>query len=594
MAKSVKAVKSVKKIKTEGEKRAGVMVWISVVALCLILAASGKLLYDETLKSAATENFAMNRQASAALDIFFSNIYYSSSALLETVSGANNMRPGSFRGDGNAADSSADDAPYPAALFFENNPYAAAVALYENSRYTKDASISLINSSFFRTNDASPRLIDIFTELHIDALNAAQNGIRTVLNGESIFKFPVLAMFFPYRGRAAVVFFSTAELEDLFKTGAETTYCTGMNGTVLLYSERAPRNERVASLSKSYVFKSMLTSEQKSGWLTYTSGNGRRMFGAYTKLTSVPLALITETSYGAILSGLILAAERAAVISVIVILFLALILTSLTKSINASLKKLNLFDDLERKLKTVSRFANMQLARQSLEGVLPDEAEYKKATVLLSGIEAFNENVERLNPKEAFALLNDYTGRLNTCVKKTNGSFEQLPDGIVMGHWGSLWTSGNAGHDALNAIRCALMMRVSIYELNAELAAAGKPVLKFSCGISSGEFIAGTTNWDENSRHILIGENIIIADIARAQTSIFDTDILISESAWRLTQKYILVQEMPPLQIEGKLRPLRIFALINLRTRKGEAQVFPTTLDDVRSLFSPSVQPHEV
>ncbi|MDR1148619.1 MAG: adenylate/guanylate cyclase domain-containing protein [Spirochaetaceae bacterium] len=562
MANSGGPVKFPDKAKTDGEKRAGLLAAVYVLSVCIIFTAAGKFLYDETLENAGIENAVVNRQAAAALDIFFSNIHYASFALLETAGAA-------------------DSGGGPALLFFENNPYTAAVALYDNARPERSEYTTFINDKFFSDNNVKPDLIDIFTEMHTDALNAAQNGSKTVLNGESIFGFPLLVMVFPYRGRAALVFFYPM-LESISETGPRITYCVDMEGGALLHYEYGLRHD---NLSKHYFIKNMLLGAQDSGRQTYVSG-GLRMLGAYTKLKSVPAMLVTEMSYSEALSGLMFAAKRAAIIAAAVIFFLALMLISFTKSINISLKNPKLSDGVKHELETVSRFADMRLARQSLEGILPAEAGYKKATVLLSEIEAFNSTAEHLEPTEALALINDYAGRADLCVKKTNGSLEQLPDGALMAHWGSLSTSGNAGHDALNAVRCALMMRVSMYELNKAREAAGKPCLKFFCGISSGEFIDGIADCDERSRHVLIGEAMIIADIAKARNIVFDTDILMSESAQRLTQKYIVVQEMPPLQIEGRLKPLRIFALINLKTRPGETQVFPATLEDVRSLYS--------
>jgi adenylate cyclase len=549
--------------KTDGEKRAGVLVAACLLSICLIFAAAGKFLYDETLENAGRENTVVNRQTAAALDIFFSNIYYASFALLET------------------ANSGADAA----LLFFESNPYTAAVALYDNARPEKSKPVTFINKNFFSANNADPNLLDIFTELHTDALDAAQNGSNTVLNGESIFGFPLLVIFFPYRGRAALVFFYP-DLENVLETGSRITYCVNMEGGALLHSEYDLQHD---DISDHYFIENILLDTQSSGSQTYISGGGLRMLGAYTKLTAVPAVLITEMSYNEALSGLLFAAKRAAVAAAAVIFFLALTLISFTKNTNLSLRKLKLLDNVNHELETVSRFADMRLARQSLEGVLPAKAEYKKATVLLSEIESFNSVAEHLNPTEALALINDYAGRVNICVKKTSGSLEQLHDGALMASWGSISTSGNVGHDALNTIRCALMMRVSMYELNNARKAAGKPCLRFFCGISSGKFIDGIANCDERLRHVLIGETMIIADIAKAHNIVFDTDILISESAWRLTQKYIVAQEMPPLQIEGISKPLRIFALINLRTGPGEARVFPATLEDVRSLYLQSL-----
>jgi adenylate cyclase len=163
---------------------------------------------------------------------------------------------------------------------------------------------------------------------------------------------------------------------------------------------------------------------------------------------------------------------------------------------------------------------------------------------------------------------------------------DQFSDGNVRAFWGALSSTGNAGHDALNCIRCALMLRVAVYELNRELPESS-PRIKLSCGISSGEFTAGIADCGERAAFTLIGGGSVLAETAKAQNIAFNTDILITEDTWRLVQKYVLVHEIRPLQIEGAQRPLRMFALINLRARAGEAQMFPATIKDVLSLYLP-------
>jgi adenylate cyclase len=244
------------------------------------------------------------------------------------------------------------------------------------------------------------------------------------------------------------------------------------------------------------------------------------------------------------------------------------------------------FDDVRRKFEAASRFADMRLVRRSLDGLLPAKAEYKNATVLLSGIESFACIAGRLNPDQAVEILNKYLIRAAGSVKKTNGTLDQFSGDNVKAHWGALSSSGKAEHDALNCIRCALMLRVAAYELNKEYPSQrDRPLLRVSCGISSGEFAAGITDCGKREAYTVIGEDGVLAETAKRQNAACNTDILITENTWRLVQKYVLVHEMSPLPIEGKPKPLRMFALINLRARHGEAQVFPATLKDVQSLY---------
>ncbi|MDR0683547.1 MAG: adenylate/guanylate cyclase domain-containing protein [Spirochaetaceae bacterium] len=546
---------------------------VCVFSVVLILAAAGKFLYDETLENAETGNAYINRQAAAALNIFFSSLQSASTALLETVN-----RPGvnavTERGD--AVNS-----------FFENNQHIAALAIYDPPDKNTQ-SLPFINHAFFNNNNIDQRLISIFIELNKVAPERERQTHGTVLNCESIFGFPLLAMVFPYRhGGDALVFFHLAGLEEVFRTGPHTSCIINTAGDVLFRSGRPLRPNGKNVFSQPYI-QTMLAGRLNSGRLRYVNGDGRYTVGAYSMLNAVPVLFVTEITYSAVFGGLVEIAVRVGCVALIAVLFLFLTARSFTKSIRVSLKKLTEFDELSRKFQAASRFADMQLVRQSLDGLLPAEAEYKNATVLLSGMEPFSYIAERLNPDHAVGLLNKYINRAAGSVKKTNGTLGRFSDGNVRAHWGALSSTGSAEHDALNCIRCALMLRVAVYELNGERASQGeRSLLKLSCGISSGEFTAGITDCGERVDYTLIGGWGDLAATAKSKNIVCNTDILITESTWHLVQKYVLVHEMPPLLIEGRPKPLRIFALINLRTRKGEAQVFPATLEDVQSLYLP-------
>jgi adenylate cyclase len=571
MSRTGAPIKFAKKVELLGKRLFGFIV--PAFSIVLIITAAGKLLYDKTLENAETGNAYINRQATVALDLFFSNLQSVSTVLSETVN-TPGFKPITER----------DAAVY---SFFENNQYVTALVVYDSPDKNTPA-LQFINHAFFNNNKIDARLVNIFIELNKLSPEWERQTRGAVLNCESIFGFPLLVMVFPYRhGGTALVFFHLAGLEEVFSAGPHTSHIVNTAGDVLFHSGRLlqPNGENV--FLQPFI-QTMLSNPLNSGQLRYVNGEGLRTTGAYSKLNAVPALFVTEITYGAVFSDLVPIAVRVGCIAAGLIFFLVIIVLSRTRSIRESLKKLTEFDEVRRKFEAASRFADMRLVRQTLDGLLPAKAEYKNATVLLSGIESFVHIAGRLNPDHAFEMLNKYLIRAAGSVKKTNGTLEQFSGGNVKAHWGALSSNGRVEHDALNCIRCALMLRVAVYELNKEQPLPGDcSLLKLSCGISSGEFAAGITDCGEREAYTLIGEDSGLAETAKRQNAAYNTDILITESTWHLVQKYVLVHEMPPLPIEGKTKPLRVFALINLRARQGEAQVFPVTLKDVQSLYLP-------
>ena len=58
------------------------------------------------------------------------------------------------------------------------------------------------------------------------------------------------------------------------------------------------------------------------------------------------------------------------------------------------------------------------------------------------------------------------------------------------------------------------------------------------------------------------------------------TDILISEDTWLLTKDKFITEEMPSVTVKGKEKPVRIFAVVNLKDSPG-----PQTLAEVRDFL---------
>jgi adenylate cyclase len=78
-----------------------------------------------------------------------------------------------------------------------------------------------------------------------------------------------------------------------------------------------------------------------------------------------------------------------------------------------------------------------------------------------------------------------------------------------------------------------------------------------------------------------IGDPVNLASRTEALNKPLGTDILITEDTWRLVKKYFITEEMPPVRVKGKKKPVRIFAVVN----PAKADKGPRTLAEVRKLL---------
>jgi adenylate cyclase len=169
------------------------------------------------------------------------------------------------------------------------------------------------------------------------------------------------------------------------------------------------------------------------------------------------------------------------------------------------------------------------------------------------------------------------------CVEKTHGVVDKFIGDSMMAHWGTAYTTGSVRKDAYNCISAALMMRRELYRMNKNRKPEdpATPRIRIGCGINTGIVTAGQIGSDLRMEYTVTGDPVNLASRVEALNKPFCTDILIAEDTWRLVRKRFITEEMPPVTVKGKEKPVRIFAVINYaKTKKG-----PRSLAKIRRLL---------
>jgi adenylate cyclase len=240
-------------------------------------------------------------------------------------------------------------------------------------------------------------------------------------------------------------------------------------------------------------------------------------------------------------------------------------------------------------LNIFGKFTNKEIALQAIRRQIKPGGLPKYATIFFSDIRGFTEKSEYFTKEfgdeasdRIVSWLNEYFTQMVECVQKTGGVVDKFIGDAVMAHWGTAYTSGSTEHDALNCVRAALLMRVALYKMNMNRnAEKGNPPIKIGCGINTGMVTAGQIGSDQRMEYTVIGDPVNLASRTEALNKPLGTDILITEDTWNLVNKHVITEEMPPVEVKGKEKPVRLFAVINLVGNPSK----PHTLAEVRELL---------
>jgi class 3 adenylate cyclase len=164
----------------------------------------------------------------------------------------------------------------------------------------------------------------------------------------------------------------------------------------------------------------------------------------------------------------------------------------------------------------------------------------KTVTVLFCDVVGSTTLGESVDPEALRALLQRYFDRMKGIVERHGGTVEKFIGDAVMAVFGVPIAHED---DALRAVRAAAEMRDALPELGVQA----------RIGVNTGEVVTGT------EERLATGDAVNIA--ARLQQAAGPGEILLGEQTHALARDAVTVEELPPLELKGKGRPVAAFRL---------------------------------
>lgn len=473
-----------------------------------------------------------------------------------------------------------------------------------------DSGVSFVSNAFFISNEIEPSLFDSYIAQENLMIKKIDSGATHLENASPFFGCPLIAVFAPVsaggKTEKAVILFSSQALGDTFSVGS-TNLSTLVNysGQVLV----APDNEEVllgAEMGANKLVSEMVSSGQSNKQFYYTDGDGVEYVGAYRKLKDVDAGVITEVRTDIIFEAVNATTRRNVYLTAAILALVILIIRFYAKSISNPLELLTnisshisqgkfntpLFDQLkltrrdeigvlnrstkdeQEILNTVTSLTNKGVTQAIVKKDIDFEPHLKDITIFFSDIrgftaisDGFNRRFGEKSAAEIIDFLNDYMGRMVSCISATDGSVDKFEGDAIMACWGVLrdddlsfeqmekddegrkWLEQNHRdhvlQDAVSAVRTAVGMRYALMKYNKDALefteahkddknAQYKPHISIGCGLNCGRATVGFMGSNEKMEFTSIGDAVNLASRTESSNKPCGTDILITENMYAL------------------------------------------------------------
>ena len=183
--------------------------------------------------------------------------------------------------------------------------------------------------------------------------------------------------------------------------------------------------------------------------------------------------------------------------------------------------------------------------------------EKKEATFLFTDVRGFTSMSEKLEPEQVTYVMNKALTAQQKAVQKHGGMVDKYIGDAMMAIF-------NAPLDipshAKAACDCAHDIVKNMKELNDELQAEGLPPIAIGIGVNTGEAVIGNMGSESRFDYTAIGDAVNCGARLESATKEAGKDILIGERTESLCGYYL--QELDPMPVKGKAKPLRVFTFM--------------------------------
>jgi adenylate cyclase len=180
--------------------------------------------------------------------------------------------------------------------------------------------------------------------------------------------------------------------------------------------------------------------------------------------------------------------------------------------------------------------------------------ESQRITLLFADVRGFTTMAEKMKPREAVEVLNEFFARMTNVIFEHDGTLDKyLGDGL-MALFGAPFALQN---DAEAAVRAAVNMQKSLAELNM---ISGRSPLNIGIGIHTGEAVVGFLGTERRMDYTAIGDTVNVASRLTSQAG--PGQIVISTATYALICRRIPCCQLPAMKLKGRDEPIEVHEVL--------------------------------
>ncbi len=233
---------------------------------------------------------------------------------------------------------------------------------------------------------------------------------------------------------------------------------------------------------------------------------------------------------------------------------------------------------VEQEIVNRERFSRL-LSPNVAEKVLSGEMVIQKGGTLVSECTVFNSDIRGFThmsdgaaPEPLVEMLNDYFELMVETLFKYEGTLDKFMGDGIMALWGAPVVTKD---DAVRSVECALEQMEVLRAFNARRRLRQAPALEIGIGIHTGPVVAGYIGSSKALSYTVIGDTANTS--ARLCGAAGPGEILVSKSTIEQLGSRFEYQELPPLQLKGKEKPFRCYAIQRSKFAVSTAVAPPTS-----------------